>query len=178
MFNILIALGIIALQACIVFFIYALIWKKPYVKKIVSYAPVILGCIFIGSTVGSLIYEYGLGYEPCLLCWYQRIFIFGITILACTGDIRNNKTLQKQVLLFSILGGAIALVHNYIDIIPSGIDICGAGPSCLKRYVYEFGYITIPMMSLTVLLSGALISWAAMRFPHQDLESKEKSAIL
>ncbi len=172
MFTTLVAVGIVALQIAIVVFV--ILWKQksPLLKKIHSNAHIILPAIFIGSALGSLIFEYGLGYEPCLLCWYQRIAIFGVAILSLTGDIRRNKLLQKQVLLFSILGLIIALVHNYIDIIPTGVDLCGAGPSCLKRYIYEFGYITIPMMSFTVLLSGILLSVFAFKYSKDTTDSK------
>jgi disulfide bond formation protein DsbB len=166
MFTTLVALGTIGLQiataACIVLWI----GKSRLLKKIRLHSHLIIAITFISSALVSLIYEFGFGYEPCLLCWYQRIAIFGIALLSLTGDIRRNRTLQKQVLLFSLLGLGVALLHNYIDIIPSGIDICGAGPSCLKRYIYEFGYITIPMMSLTLLLSGSVLSLFLIQ--HKD----------
>ncbi|MCC7436361.1 disulfide bond formation protein B [Candidatus Nomurabacteria bacterium] len=158
MFSTLISLGIIVLQILTIVFVILWFKKHKFLNKIYSYSHLVLPIIFIGSALGSLIFEFVYGFEPCLLCWYQRISIFGIAILSLTGDIRKNSFLQNQVILFSIIGIAVALVHNYIDIFPSGLDICGAGPSCLKRYVYEFGYITIPMMSLTVLVSGLVIS--------------------
>lgn len=163
MFTTLIAIGIVATQLGIISFIVLWISKSPLLEKFFQYSHIVLAMIFIGAMFGSLIYEYGFGYEPCLLCWYQRIAIFGVGILSLTGDIRKSKLLQKQVFIFSILGLVIAILHNYIDIIPSSLDICGTGVSCLKRYTYEFGYITIPMMSLTVLLSGVLISAFALK---------------
>lgn len=166
MFTTLIALGTIGLQIATAAFIVLWIGKSPLLKKIRLHSHLIIAITFISSALVSLIYEFGFGYEPCLLCWYQRIAIFGIALLSLTGDIRRNKTLQKQVLLFSLLGLGVALLHNYIDIIPSGIDICGAGPSCLKRYIYEFDYITIPMMSLTLLLSGSVLSLFLIQ--HKD----------
>lgn len=163
MFTTLVAIGIIVLQIFIVAFVFLYFKKHSFLKKIYRYSHLILPIVFTGSALGSLIFEFVYGFEPCLLCWYQRIFIFGIAILSLTGDVRKNKFLQKQVFIFSIIGIVIALIHNYIDIFPSGLDICGAGPSCLKRYIYEFGYITIPMMSLTVLISGLLISILAKK---------------
>lgn len=158
MFTTLVALGVVLLQILIIIFVVLWIKKHSLLDRVREYSHLILALIFIGSAFGSLIYEFGFGFEPCLLCWYQRIAIFGVAILALTSDIRKNLLLQKQVLIFSVLGLLVAIVHNYIDIIPSGVDLCGAGPSCLKRYIYEFGYITIPMMSLTVLLAGSILA--------------------
>jgi disulfide bond formation protein DsbB len=158
MFTTLVALGVVAIQIGIV--VLAILWitKSPLLQKVYQNSHIIIATIFIASVLGSLIYEYILGYEPCLLCWYQRIAIFGVAILSLTGDIRKNKTLQNQIFIFSVLGLLVAILHNYIDIIPSGLDLCGAGPSCLKRYTHVFGYITIPMMSLTALLAGTVLS--------------------
>lgn len=153
------ALGTIAIQLGIVVFVILWITKSPLLQKIYRYFPALLLGVFVSSALISFIYQYGFGYEPCLLCWYQRIAIFGIAIISFTGDIRFNKTIQKQVLIFGVIGILVALVHNYIDSVPNGLDICGAGPSCLKRYIHEFGYITIPMMSLTVLVAGTILGF-------------------
>lgn len=164
------ALGTIGIQLATVVFIVLWIQKSPLLKKIYPHIPLVLGFLFISSVLGSLIYEYGLGYEPCLLCWYQRIAIFGIAILALTGNILNSKLLQRQILIFSILGVAVAILHNYIDIVPSGLDLCGSGPSCLKRYIHEFGYITIPMMSFTVLFAGTVLALFAKKYSPNSEE--------
>ena len=164
MFTTLIALGVIAVQIAIVILVVLWIRKSPLLEKIYQSSHLVIPILFIGAALGSLVYEIAFGFEPCLLCWYQRIAIFGVAILSLTGDFRKSRLLQKQVLVFSALGLLIAILHNYIDIIPTGIDICGAGPSCLKRYVYEFGYITIPMASLTTLLAGTLLSSFALKY--------------
>ncbi len=168
MFSTLVAIGTVILQIGILVTLIALFTKQTSVLGWISRnANILLASIFIGATIGSFIYQYGFGFEPCLLCWYQRIFIIPIAILALTGDLRESKLIQKQVLVLAIIGFAIALFHNYIDIFPTGLDVCGAtGPSCLMRYVYEFGYITIPMMSGTVLLAGILLPFIARRYPH------------
>lgn len=172
MFTTLVALGTIGIQIATIIFIVLWITKSPFLLKIRQHSHIILAFIFIGSAFGSLIYEFGFGFEPCLLCWYQRIAIFGVALISLTGDFRKNKTLQRQVLLFSALGLLVAILHNYIDLVPSGIDICGTGPSCLKRYIYEFGYITIPMMSFTVLLAGSVL--ALFNVKHKDIPTALK----
>ncbi len=175
MFNIFVASGIILLQFFILIIIYSLIKKNTFIKELSKYTHVLLLVVFTSSVLGSLIYEYYFGYPPCLLCWYQRIAIFPIAIFSIIGDIRKNIFLNKIVMIFSSLGLIVAIFHNIIDIFPTGIDICGStGPSCLARYIYEFGYITIPMMSLTVLLFGFLISLTSKVYPQTSIANMEK----
>ncbi len=172
MFTTLVAIGIIALQVALVTMIVLWVRKSPLLKVVYNYSHIILPMIFIGSALGSLIYEYVFGYEPCLLCWYQRIAIFGVAILSLTADIRKSRLLLKQIFIFSFIGLLVAIVHNYIDLVPNSIDICGSGPSCLKRYIYEFGYVTIPMMSFTVLLAGAVLSLFNLKYKKSSTSSE------
>ncbi len=168
MFTTLIAVGVVALQIAIVVFVILWVTKSPLLEKIYQGTHIVIPIIFIGSALASLVYEIAFGFEPCLLCWYQRIAIFGVAILSLTGDFRKNILLQKQVLIFSALGLLVAILHNYIDLVPTGLDLCGTGPSCLKRYVYEFGYITIPMASLTTLLTGTILSAFALKYKNSS----------
>jgi disulfide bond formation protein DsbB len=167
MFNTLASLGIIALQLGIGIVLVGWFIQAPFIKHIARHAGLIVAIIFSSATLMSFIYQYGFGYEPCLLCWYQRIAIIPVALLAWTANLRTSTLLQTQVLILSVLGFSIALFHVFIDVFPTGIDICGvSGVSCTVRYIYEFGYITIPMMSLTVLGAGILLTLLAKRYPH------------
>lgn len=167
MFNTIASLGTIALQIGIVVVIIGSIMRAPWIKSIATHAGLIVAIIFTSAALMSFVYQYGFGYEPCILCWYQRIAIIPIAILAWTANLRTSKLLQHQILTLSTIGFLIALFHVFIEQFPGGIDVCGAGGvSCTVRYVYEFGYITIPVMSLTVLGAGILLTVLAKRHPH------------
>ena len=170
MFNTLVGIGVILTQVALVVTIIGWIVKAPFVRVIATHASMTIAIIFTGAALGSFIYQYGFGYEPCLLCWYQRIAIFPIAFLAWTANIRSNRLLQNQVFWLALVGFLIAALHVYIDVFPSGLDICGAtGPSCLMRYVNVFGYVTIPMMSFTVLASGILLVLLARYYPQEPI---------
>lgn len=154
-------LGAIALATAVLLFL-----KHPLASLVSRHSHTLVRSVFIGAMLGSMAYELIAGYTPCLLCWYQRITIFSIAILLFTADIRKSALLRKQVLILASLGLAVALVHNYIDIVPNGLDICGTGPSCLLRYVNVFGFVTIPFMSAIVLFSGIVFTLASKRYPH------------
>lgn len=155
------------MQLGIVFLIVAILTKSPLLPTIALWATTKIRAIFLASAISSLIYEYVFLYPPCLLCWYQRLAIFAIAILSFTGNLQKSALLRTQIAIMALFGTAVAVFHNIIDIFPTGLDACGsAGPSCLARYVYEFGYITIPMMSLTILALALIFVYIAKKYPQ------------
>jgi disulfide bond formation protein DsbB len=106
------------------------------------------------ATLGSLYFSEIKHYTPCTLCWYQRILMYPLVIIIFVGIRRKDKQLASYVLPMSILGGLIALYHNLLQykILPEAIAPCTLGASCSARYAGYFGFITIPLMSLTAFV--------------------------
>ncbi|MST04381.1 MAG: disulfide bond formation protein B [Candidatus Pacebacteria bacterium] len=114
----------------------------------------ILFLISLVATLGSLIYSSVIGFDPCVLCIWQRIFLFPQVIILAIALKKKYSGIVDYLIPLTIIGGIIALYHVYISLGFNQLGIpCGANPgetSCLIQYVNEFGYITIPVMSLTV----------------------------
>lgn len=107
------------------------------------------------SLVLSLFYSDYAGYEPCKLCWLQRIFIYPQVILLGMALYRKDYKIIDYALALLFAGTAVSLYHNYLSFGGSpffNCDVLNLSASCTKRYVFEFGYITIPIMSLTSFL--------------------------
>lgn len=103
------------------------------------------------ATFGSLYFSEVLLFPPCTLCWYQRILMYPLTIILAVGILRRDQGLHQYVLPLSGIGFAIALYHNllYFGIIPEGIQPCTVGIPCTTVQIEWFGFVTIPLMSLT-----------------------------
>lgn len=88
-------------------------------------------------------------WQPCSLCWYQRILMYPLVLLIAIGIIRKDNNLPFYVLPFSILGALVALFHYLLQrgIIPETIGSCSFGTSCLTKYGEWFGFITTPLLS-------------------------------
>lgn len=135
--------------------IVAIILIKP-VRAFVSKRAILFAFIVsLTATLGSLFYSEIAGYTPCKLCWFQRIFMYPQPILFAVAMWKKDKGIVKYALALSIIGGLIALYHYLLQVgvVPNGA--CGAvgySVSCSQRFVMEFGYITIPMMSLTAFV--------------------------
>ena len=102
------------------------------------------------SAMGSLFFSYIMGFAPCVLCWYQRIFLFPLVIILAVGLFPFDKNVVKYALSLAIAGWLTALYHNllYAGIIPESIQPCSQGVSCTEEYIELFGFLSIPMLSL------------------------------
>lgn len=125
-------------------------WGKKLTGFFGERAILISFLVTFAATFGSLFYSEVAGFEPCLLCWWQRIFLYPQTILLFTAFIKKDRNMRLHSIILSSVGALIALYHTFIQFGGSSIVPCSAtGPSCQALYFLEYGYITIPTMSLT-----------------------------
>lgn len=144
----------------------AVIFKNPskrlhhLSRKTADHAFLIGFVISLFALVFSLIYSNVIGFAPCELCWWQRVFLYPQVILFAIA-LYNEKVRKVQdefVFLYSfflsLVGGAVAFFQYYGQMFNPGIlGGCAAqGISCAQIFFVSFGYITIPMMSLTAYL--------------------------
>ncbi len=110
------------------------------------------GIIAITATLSSLFYSNIAGFAPCILCWWQRVFLYPQAIILAMATFIKDKHIRTFCLTFSIIGAAISIYHIYLQFGGNPLVPCaaaGATVTCTFRYFLEFGYITIPTMSLT-----------------------------
>jgi disulfide bond formation protein DsbB len=102
------------------------------------------------SATGSLFFSYVMEFAPCVLCWYQRIFLFPLVIILAVGLFPVDKSVVKYALPLAIAGWLTAVYHNllYAGIVPESIQPCSQGVSCTEEYIDLFGFLSIPMLSL------------------------------
>lgn len=113
------------------------------------------------SMAGSLYFQYGQGYPPCVLCWYQRIFMYPLVFILGVAILKRDRNVASYVLPLGIIGGLIAVYHNllYYKLIPESQAPCEAGVSCTTKFIEWFGFVTIPSLSLA---SFAIIAIAVL----------------
>jgi disulfide bond formation protein DsbB len=125
--------------------------------------------IAVVATAGSLFYSEIAGFEPCKLCWFQRIFMYPLVILLGLARIKKDLKFTFYPSALAGVGAAVSLYHNYvyyggISLFPC--DPFGLGTSCTKVLVLEFGYITIPLMALTAFILILLFLNAQREYNH------------
>ena len=102
------------------------------------------------SAMGSLFFSSVMEFAPCVLCWYQRIFLFPLVLILAIGLFPFDKKVVKYALPLAIVGWLTAAYHNllYAGIIPNSMQPCSQGVSCTEEYINLFGFLSIPMLSL------------------------------
>ena len=128
--------------------------------------------VSLAAVIGSLYYSEIAGFEPCVLCWWQRVFLYPLVIIF--GMALWKKTASAFLYAVPLVLGAalIAAYQSYVYLGGASLLSCTAlDGACSKIYVMAFGYITIPAMSLTVSLYILLLAWA-----HKIYEDENHNA--
>ncbi len=141
------------------------LWLKNSLSQWVGKHAILLGfLVALGAICGSLFYSEVVGFPPCVLCWWQRMAIYPLLPLFLVALLEKDYGVFKYVIPLSVLGGIVALYHSYVQWGGSPFIPCDATASCSKLYVYAFGYVTIPTMSLSVLVAFLLLAWASKAY--------------
>ena len=110
--------------------------------------------ITVLATGGSLYFSEVLMLPPCVLCWYQRICMYPLALILGTALWNDDSKFARYSHPFSIIGLAISFYHCllYYEILSESIIPCQQGVSCTTKQIAVFGFISIPLMSLTAFL--------------------------
>ncbi|GGJ30232.1 disulfide oxidoreductase [Deinococcus roseus] len=103
------------------------------------------------ATLGSLYFSEVKHFIPCTLCWYQRVLMYPLAFLLPAGLLGKNPRVQTLALPLSILGMVVATYHVMEEKIPgfSPIKVCAPDNPCTTPWINYYGWITIPVLSLT-----------------------------
>ncbi len=117
-----------------------------------------LSVLFIGEVLGQ---------RPCILCWFQRAFMFPLAIVLGLGLWWQDPGVGRYGIALALGGAAIAAWHTglYVGLIPEPIQPCTAsGPSCTDEKQLILG-IPIPLMALVAFaLIGVLSALSLKEF--------------
>lgn len=161
------AWGILLLQADILIIVLACLFDRDgwIIRVVKKYALPILAFIGACAIVGSLTLSEGLGWEPCKLCWFQRIFLYPTFFIALVAWWKNDRGAVRYILTLTLVGICFSIYHYFLQMSGTTTMPCsvmGQGPSCGATFIKQFGYITIPMMALTLNLYAIVVSWIVL----------------
>jgi len=123
------------------------------------------------STLGALFLSQVMDIVPCVLCWYQRIFMFPLVFVLAAGLFPFDVRLVRYALPLAVVGWMIALFHVLVvaGVIPENIRPCAQGVPCKDQPIEWFGFLTIPLFSLIAFsIIGLLLLFTYFKVSKQE----------
>jgi len=103
---------------------------------------------------GSLYFSEIRQYEPCELCWYQRIVMYPFVVLLGIATVKKDYEIAFYTMILSAVGGMISLYHyglQKVSFLADTAPACGRIP-CTGQYINWLGFISIPFLALTAFI--------------------------
>jgi len=120
------------------------------------------------ATLGALFMSEVMGFAPCVLCWYQRIFMFPLVIVLALGLFPFDPKVLRYALPLAAVGLLVAVFHLLLTagFIPESMTPCRQGIPCATVQIEWFGFVTIPLLSaLAFLAINALLVASYFKTP-------------
>jgi disulfide bond formation protein DsbB len=121
------------------------------------------------ATLGALFMSEIMGFAPCVLCWYQRIFMFPLVFILAAGLCPFDPKVLRYALPLAAVGLLVAGFHLLLvaGVIPESLTPCRQGIPCSTVQVEWLGFVTIPLLSFfAFLVINALLIVAYLKTPQ------------
>ncbi|RFU62018.1 disulfide oxidoreductase [Peribacillus glennii] len=119
---------------------------------------------------GSLYFSEIKQYEPCELCWYQRIIMYPFTVILGIAIVKKDYKVSLYTMALSAIGASISTYHYLIQKVPFFTDYapaCGRVP-CTGQYINWAGFITIPFLALTAFVIIFICSYIVWKNTREE----------
>jgi len=117
------------------------------------------------ATGGSLFFSEVAHFTPCELCWYERICIYPLSIVTLLAALAEDHRVARYLLPLPLVGAGLAIYHVLVEngaVSQSSACLLSAPGGCATKWINEFGYVTIPNLTLTVcVLALAFLAFAS-----------------
>jgi disulfide bond formation protein DsbB len=105
------------------------------------------------TTLGSLYYSEIAHFTPCQLCWFQRIAMYPLALILLVAAVRRDRKIWMYVLPQALIGAGFAVYHTQLQAFPNqGSSFCTTFEPCTTRYVWQFGFVSLPFMALSAFV--------------------------
>jgi disulfide bond formation protein DsbB len=129
------------------------------------------------TTLGSLYYSEVAHFVPCKLCWYQRIAMYPLSVILLVGALRRDRRVWWYVVPQAVVGAGFALYHTQLQAYPGqGSSFCTISEPCTVRYVWEFGFVSLPFMALSAFVAVVALVLVARSAPDADVTARRFDA--
>jgi disulfide bond formation protein DsbB len=127
------------------------------------------------TTLGSLYFSEVAHFTPCKLCWYQRIAMYPFVIVLLVAAKRRDRGVAWYVVPVATIGACFAAYQTQLQAFPHQYSsFCTLTEPCTVRFVWEFGFVSLPFMALSAFVFIITMTLVATR--AQPLGSSNEQA--
>jgi len=114
------------------------------------------------ATLGSLYFSEVAHFEPCRLCWYQRIAMYPLVVILGIAALRRDPRVRRYAIPLAFIGALIATYHYALEWLPwLDTGACSATTPCTVVWFRELGFISLPYLALSAFLLILTLLWLA-----------------
>lgn len=122
--------------------------KVPAMRSLVAtFGLVIAALVAIGATSGSLYFSEVANFNPCEMCWVQRIFMYPLALILPIAAVRRDRAVIPYAMVIATVGLGFSIYHIQLQIRPDQSTSCDLLNPCSAKWVDALGFATIPMMA-------------------------------
>ena len=105
------------------------------------------------ATAGSLYFSEVAHFEPCTLCWYQRIAMYPLVVIFAIAAARRETAGALYGAALAGIGAIIAAYHVALEWFPAlDSGTCDPDNPCTLVWFRVFGFISLPTLALAAFL--------------------------
>lgn len=153
---------------------------------VLAFRPVALPLAFMVAgfaMFGSLWFSEAANYNPCKLCWYQRIAMYSLAILLGVALVRrwwagrrspagdafsSQREITPYAIVLSAVGGVVSTYHYLLEWNPTWeSNVCSLDVPCTTIWFREFGFVSLPFMALCGFTSMIILLSTTYRLNHE-----------
>ncbi|MBU6241923.1 MAG: disulfide bond formation protein B [Acidobacteria bacterium] len=154
---------------------------------VLAFRPVALPLAFMVAgfaMFASLWFSEAANYNPCKLCWYQRIAMYSLAIVSgvalvkrwraarrsATGDdvFASQREITPYAIVLAALGSVVSTYHFLLEWNPTWeSNVCSLDVPCTTIWFREFGFVTLPFMALCGYVSIIILLSTTYRSRHE-----------
>ena len=93
-----------------------------------------------------------------------------LTVVLLVAVVRRDRQVWRTVVPLAAIGAVIAAYHTQLQAFPAQRTFCSTTTPCTTRYVWEFGFVSLPFMALTAfcfILAMVLIARIPVAAPSE-----------
>ena len=120
---------------------------RPLRAVLIERGPWLAVLVAAVATAGSLYFSEIAHFEPCELCWFQRIAMYPLAVILLVAAITRDVRVWRYVVPIAVIGLLISTYHYQLELFPDQPTVCSTTVPCSVRWFAVYGFVSLAFMA-------------------------------